>query len=93
MAAIGANGVTMGEGNQSRRGCGWAILMTFIGAIVGLVLGGALGGIHLFFYWRGGGHAAGTEAVLVPAYAIPAALLGAAVGLIAALWAGSGKQK
>src|SRR6266851_7472356 len=52
------------------------------GGILGLLIGAALGVIHLNLYWRRGGNAAGTEVVIVPLYAILGTILGAIAGLI-----------
>ena len=67
----------------SKTGSGCAGLVC--GGILGLLLGSALGGLHLYLYWRGGAHAAGTEVVLVYFWAIPGAILGALAGVIIGL--------
>lgn len=56
------------------------------GSIAGLLLGAALGVLHLSLYWHRGGEAAGTEVVLVFVYAIPGTMLGAIAGLIAGVF-------
>jgi hypothetical protein len=62
-------------------------VLAVVGGVLGLLLGGALGGLHLYLFWRSGGEAAGTEAIFVPLYAIPGAVLGTGAGLIGGLWA------
>jgi hypothetical protein len=75
------------DSNGPGRGCAWACVLAVAGCVVGLLLGGALGGLHVYLFWRSGGEGAGTEVILVPLYAIPGAVLGAAAGLIGGLWA------
>lgn len=58
------------------------------GALLGLVLGAALGIGHLYVYKSRGGEAAGTEIALVFVYAIPGTIIGAVAGLTGGLLLG-----
>jgi hypothetical protein len=86
----------MGEGNRIWRILfivALAVSMAVVGGVIGLLLGAALGGIHLDLYHRSEREAAGTEVILIPLYAIPIGILGAAAGLIGGLLLGWRRQK
>lgn len=63
-------------------GCVWLILFAVVGGVVGLLIGAVLGAVHLMVHKQQGGEAAGTEVLLIPLWAIPAAALGIVAGVV-----------